>query len=167
MHADHDGRLIHQAAEPPSRRAPEPRCRTAGRREPRAVADDSAAMAADLLRALWGNRWIFGGRYVGAAARRRRAPAAAGREAVGQAVDHLAGLDENRARIRAEPGIETRRADALVLVGHPALHADVPEEEVAETLRTCDAHVTRGEALACKERVDNAERSLAVGVGPA
>ena len=68
---------------------------------------------------------------------------------------------------RAESGIETRRAGALVLVGHPALHADVPEEEVAETPRTCDAHVARGEALACKERVANAERSLAAGGEPA
>ncbi|WP_416484784.1 hypothetical protein [Streptomyces sp. CL12] len=124
-------------------------------------------MAADLLRALRGNRWIFGGRYVGAAARRRRAPAAAGREAVGQAVGHLAGLDENRARIGAESGIETRRAGALVLPGHPALHADVAEEEAAETLRTFGAHVTRVEVLTYKELLDNAERSLAAGGGPA
>ncbi|MFG5721971.1 Shedu anti-phage system protein SduA domain-containing protein [Streptomyces murinus] len=197
--ADQDGRLILQAAELQRR--------TAGLRALRAVVDDTTATEADLQRALQGNHWIFGGRYVGEAARRRLVPgdevdipliradgalhivelkrsmglkrplirrhrnawvpADAVHEAVGQAVNYLVGLDENRARIRAEFGIETRRACALVLVGHPALHADVPEEEVAETLRTFNAHVTRVEVLTYKELLDNAERSLAVGVGPA
>ncbi|MEU6465518.1 Shedu anti-phage system protein SduA domain-containing protein [Streptomyces sp. NPDC046976] len=196
--ADHDGRLILQAAELQRR--------TAGLQALRTVVDDTTATEADLQRALQGNHWIFGGRYIGEAARRlvpgdemdipliradgalhivelkrsmglkrplikrhRNAwvPADAVHEAVGQAVNYLVGLDENRARIRAEFGIETRRAGALVLVGHPALHADVPEEEVAETLRTFNAHVTRVEVLTYKELVDNAERSLAAGVGPA
>ncbi|MFY4717142.1 Shedu anti-phage system protein SduA domain-containing protein [Streptomyces sp. LaBMicrA B280] len=196
--ADQDGRLILQAAELQRR--------TADLQALRAVVDDTTATEADLQRALQGNHWIFGGRYVGEAARRRLVPgdemdipliradgalhivelkrsmglkrplikrhrnawvpADAVHEAVGQAVNYLVGLDENRARIRAEFGIETRRAGALVLVGHPALHADVPEEEVAETLRTFNAHVTRVEVLTYKELLDNAERSLAVGVGP-
>jgi hypothetical protein len=86
-------------------------------------------------------------------------------EAVGQAVNYLTGLDENRERIRADFGVETRRASALVLVGHPALHPEVPEEEVNEALRTFNAHLTRVEVLTYKELVDNAERSLA-GDGP-
>ncbi|WP_243877973.1 Shedu anti-phage system protein SduA domain-containing protein [Streptomyces sp. SUK 48] len=197
--ADQDGRLILRAAELQRR--------TAGLRELRAVVDDPTATEADLQRALQGNHWIFGGRYVGEAARRRLVPgdevdipliradgalhivelkramglkrplirrhrnawvpADAVHEAVGQAVNYLVGLDENRARIREEFGIETRRAGALVLLGHPALHADVPEEEVGETLRTFNAHVTRVEVLTYKELLDNAERSLAGGVGPA
>ncbi|MYU05297.1 DUF4263 domain-containing protein [Streptomyces sp. SID8366] len=197
--ADQDGRLILRAAELQRR--------TAGLRELRAVVDDPTATEADLQRALQGNHWIFGGRYVGEAARRRLVPgdevdipliradgalhivelkramglkrplirrhrdawvpADAVHEAVGQAVNYLVGLDENRARIREEFGIETRRAGALVLLGHLALHADVPEEEVGETLRTFNAHVTRVEVLTYKELLDNAERSLAGGVGPA
>ncbi|MEU2912459.1 Shedu anti-phage system protein SduA domain-containing protein [Streptomyces massasporeus] len=88
-------------------------------------------------------------------------PAAQVHEAVGQAVNYLTGLDENRERIRADFGIETRRASALVLVGHPALHPEVPEDEVNEALRTFNARLTRVEVLTYKELVDNAERSLA------
>ncbi|WP_258193246.1 hypothetical protein [Streptomyces sp. MA5143a] len=43
------------------------------------------------------------------------------------AVNYLVGLDEDRYRIREEVGIETCRAGALVLVGHPAPHPEVPE----------------------------------------
>ncbi|MEV0170134.1 Shedu anti-phage system protein SduA domain-containing protein [Streptomyces sp. NPDC050803] len=90
-------------------------------------------------------------------------PAAPVHEAVGQAVNYLVGLDEHRERIRAEFGIETRRASALVLVGHPGLHPGVPEEELNEALRTFNSHVTRVEVLTYKELLDNAERSLAAG----
>ncbi|UUU25912.1 DUF4263 domain-containing protein [Streptomyces sp. DSM 40750] len=87
-------------------------------------------------------------------------PAAQVHEAVGQAVNYLVGLDEDRHRIREEFGIETRRAGALVLVGHPALHPDVPEEEITEALRTFNAHMNRVEVLTYKELLDNARRSL-------
>ncbi|MFD8820628.1 Shedu anti-phage system protein SduA domain-containing protein, partial [Streptomyces sp. NPDC059627] len=88
-------------------------------------------------------------------------PAAQVNEAFGQAINYLTGLDENRDRIRTELGIETRRASALVLVGHPALHPDVPEEEINEALRTFNSHIARVEVLTYKELLDNAERSLA------
>ncbi|MET8565253.1 Shedu anti-phage system protein SduA domain-containing protein [Streptomyces flaveolus] len=196
--ADREGRLILQAAEL--------RRRAAGLAELRSVVEDRTATEADLQHALEGNHWIFGGRFVGEAARRRLVPgdevdiplirgdgalhivelkramslnaplikrhrhawvpAAHVHEAVGQAVNYLVGLDEHRARIREELGIETRRAGALVLVGHPGLHPDVPEGEVDETLRTFNSHVTRVEVLTYKELLDNAERSLAAGVEP-
>ncbi|MFG1840774.1 Shedu anti-phage system protein SduA domain-containing protein [Micromonospora sp. NPDC049175] len=81
-------------------------------------------------------------------------------DAVGQAVNYLVGLDENRERIRREFGIETRRTSAVVLIGHPALQPDVPEEEINETLRTYNTHLNRVEVLTYKELVDSAERSL-------
>ncbi|ROS38934.1 uncharacterized protein DUF4263 [Amycolatopsis thermoflava] len=81
-------------------------------------------------------------------------------DAVAQAVNYLVGLDENRSRIREEFGIETRRASALVLIGHPACHSDVPEGEVNETLRTLNSHLNRVEVMTYKELVDNASRSL-------
>lgn len=194
--ADREGRLILQAAEL--------RRRAAGVRALRAVVEDRTATEADLQRALEGNHWIFGGRFVGEAARRRLVPgdevdlplirgdgalhivelkrsmglkdplikrhrnawvpARAVHEAVGQAVNYLVGLDEHRARIREEFGVETRRAGALVLVGHPALHPGIPEDDVNEVLRTFNSHVTRVEVLTYKELLDNAERSLAGGI---
>ncbi|WP_282795556.1 Shedu anti-phage system protein SduA domain-containing protein [Streptomyces sp. CC224B] len=88
-------------------------------------------------------------------------PAASVHEAVGQAVNYLVGLDEHRTRIRDELGIETRRASALVLIGHPAVQPEVPEEELNEALRTFNAHLSRVEVLTYKELLDNARRSLA------
>jgi hypothetical protein len=195
--ADDQGRILLQAAEL--------RRRAARLRELRTVVEDRTASEGDVQRALDGQYWIFGGRFVDEAAHRRLVPgdevdiplirgdgalhivelkramslkgplikrhrdawvpAAQVHEAVGQAVNYLTGLDENRERIRADFGIETRRASALVLVGHPALHPEVPEEEVNEALRTFNAHLTRVEVLTYKELVDNAERSLA-GDGP-
>ena len=195
--ADDQGRILLQAAEL--------RRRAARLKELRTVVEDRTAAEADVQRALEGQSWIFGGRFVDEAAHRRLVPgdevdiplirgdgalhivelkrsmslkgplvkryrdawvpAAQVHEAVGQAVNYLTGLDENRERIRADFGIETRRASALVLVGHPALHPEVPEEEVNEALRTFNAHLTRVEVLTYKELVDNAERSLA-GDGP-
>ncbi|MEU9974422.1 Shedu anti-phage system protein SduA domain-containing protein [Streptomyces sp. NPDC051014] len=193
--ADDQGLLVLQAAEL--------RRRAARLKELRTVVEDDTATEADLQRALEGQHWIFGGRFVGEAAQRRLVPgdeldiplirgdgalhvvelkramsltsplvkrhrnalvpAVQVNEAVGQAINYLTGLDENRERIRTELGIETRRASALVLVGHPGLHPDVPEEEINEALRTFNSHIARVEVLTYKELLDNAERSLAGG----
>ncbi len=88
-------------------------------------------------------------------------PAASVHEAVGQAVNYLVGLDEHRTHIREHLGIETRRASALVLIGHPAVQPEAPEEELNEALRTFNAHLSRVEVLTYKELLDNARRSLA------
>ncbi|WP_354383454.1 Shedu anti-phage system protein SduA domain-containing protein [Streptomyces sp. PvR034] len=195
--SDRDGRLALRAAELQRR----------GRQLAalRVVAEDRGAREADLQRALEGQHWIFGGRYVGEAVQRRLVvgdevdiplirgdgslhvvelkrsmslagplvkrhrgawvPAAEVHDAVGQAVNYLVGLDENRERLRADFGIETRRASALVLIGHPAAQPEVPEREVNEALRTFNAHVTRVEVLTYKELIDNAERSLGAAAG--
>ncbi|MGI5530042.1 Shedu anti-phage system protein SduA domain-containing protein [Streptomyces syringium] len=87
-------------------------------------------------------------------------PAAEVHDAVSQAVNYLVGLDEHRLRIRNELGIETRRASAVVLIGHPALQPEVAEEEINEVLRTLNTHVNRVEVVTYKELVDNAERAL-------
>ncbi|MFF2144407.1 Shedu anti-phage system protein SduA domain-containing protein [Kitasatospora sp. NPDC058190] len=190
--ADQEGQMILRAAQLQQRSA-----RLAGLRK---VAEDRAAAELDLQRALEGQHWIFGGRFVGEAAQRRLvsgdevdiplirgdgslhvvelkramsmkgplvkryrgawAPAAQVHDAVGQAVNYLVGLDENRERIYEEFGIETRRASAIVLIGHPAAQPEVPEQEINEALRTFNTHVNRVEVLTYKELIDNAERSL-------
>lgn len=92
-------------------------------------------------------------------------PTAGVHDAVGQAVNYLVGLDENRQSIHDELGIEARRASAIVLIGHPALQPEVPEQELNEALRIFNTHVNRVEVLTYKELIDNAERSL--GSAPA
>ncbi|AVT29722.1 DUF4263 domain-containing protein [Plantactinospora sp. BC1] len=197
--ADRNGQLIFGAAEL-QRRASD-------LRGLRRVVEDRRASELDLQRALEGQHWIFGGRFIGEAAHRRLVPGdevdiplirgdgalhvvelklsmnlsgplvkrhrnawvPSGKvhDAVGQAVNYLVGLDENRERIRRDFGVETRRASALVLIGHPALQSEVPEDEINETLRTLNTHLSRVEVLTYKELVDNAERSLGGSVGVA
>ncbi|MFB7472908.1 Shedu anti-phage system protein SduA domain-containing protein [Kitasatospora sp. NPDC056184] len=189
---DPEGQLILRAARL--------RQRAAGLAALRRAVEDRTATERDLQRALEGQHWIFGGRFVGEAAHRRLVPGdeldiplirgdgslhlvelkramslkgslvkrhrgawvptAEVHDAVGQAVNYLVGLDEDRRRIFEDFGIETRRAGAIVLIGHPALQPDVPEQEINEALRTFNTHVNRVEVLTYKELIDNAERSL-------
>ena len=86
--------------------------------------------------------------------------ASAVNDAVSQAIAYLVGLDEHRPRIREEIGIETRRASAIVLIGHPAAQPDAPKEAIYETIRTLNTHLARVEVLTYQELVDNAERSI-------
>ncbi|WP_103888731.1 Shedu anti-phage system protein SduA domain-containing protein [Actinacidiphila yanglinensis] len=190
--ADSQGQMLFRAAEL-QRRA-------AGLEALRKVVEDTTASEHALQRALEGQHWIFGGRFVGEAAHRRLVPGdevdiplirgdgalhvvelkraaslvgplvkryrgswvptAQVHDAVGQAVNYLVGLDENRHRLREELGIETRRASAIVLIGHPSVQPSVSEESINEALRTFNTHVNRVEVLTYKELVDNAERSL-------
>ncbi|MET9957627.1 Shedu anti-phage system protein SduA domain-containing protein [Streptomyces sp. NPDC006326] len=87
-------------------------------------------------------------------------PTADVHDAVSQAVNYLVGLDEHRLRIRDELGIETRRASALVLIGHPSVQPDVAEEDINEALRTLNTHMSRVDVVTYKELADNAERAL-------
>ncbi|MFG2988926.1 hypothetical protein ACGFZK_06410 [Streptomyces sp. NPDC048257] len=64
--ADHEGQLVLRAAEL--------RRRSAGLDTLRAVVEDPRARESDLQRALEGQHWIFGGRFVGEAAHRRLVP---------------------------------------------------------------------------------------------
>jgi len=80
--------------------------------------------------------------------------------AVSQVMNYLVGLDEHRAKINEDFGIDTRRASATILIGHPALHPDIPEEEINEVLRIFNSHLTRIEVRTYKDLIDSAERSL-------
>jgi hypothetical protein len=87
-------------------------------------------------------------------------PTAEVNDAVAQAANYLVGLDENRSEIRNRFSLETRRASAVVLVGHPLLQPSVPEEQINEALRKLNSMVSRVEVLTYKELIDNAERAL-------
>ncbi|GIG65703.1 Shedu anti-phage system protein SduA domain-containing protein [Phytomonospora endophytica] len=85
-------------------------------------------------------------------------------DAVSQAVNYLCGLDEARDRVLAQYGIDSRRANAVVLVGHPAAQPDATEAEVDETLRLYNSHHARVEVRTYKHLLDDAENALKLGV---
>ncbi|GAB1508058.1 hypothetical protein [Actinophytocola sp. KF-1] len=82
------------------------------------------------------------------------------RDAVGQAESYLVSLDENRDWVRERFGVDTRRAGATVLIGHPAVQPHIPEEQVNEVLSRFNAQRTRIAVLTYKALADSAERSL-------
>ncbi|MGW4112859.1 Shedu immune nuclease family protein [Actinosynnema sp. NPDC004786] len=84
-------------------------------------------------------------------------------EAMTQAANYLRSLDEQRATILAEHGIETRRAFATVLIGHPAFVTPAFEPaEVAAAFRSYNAVLSRIEVLTYQDLIDAAERTLAL-----
>lgn len=87
-------------------------------------------------------------------------PTAEVHDAVGQAINYLVALDEDRHEVRTKFGIETRRASATVLIGHPGSQPDIPEEEIYDALRTMNSHTSRVEVLTYKDLIDSAERTL-------
>lgn len=83
--------------------------------------------------------------------------------AIGQASNYLVGLDENRHDILTDHFVDTRRANAMVLIGHPKFEPRATEAEINEVLRIQNGHLNRIEVLTYKELLDAAERSLATG----
>jgi hypothetical protein len=87
-------------------------------------------------------------------------------KAVTQAANYLRSLDENRASILADHGIECRRASATVLIGHPAfVEADFTAAEIAAAFRTYNGILSRIDVMTYEELIDSAERTLAVSEG--
>lgn len=83
--------------------------------------------------------------------------------AVSQTQNYLRTLDENRPGILAEHGVDTRRASATVVIGHPRYATgDATPQEIAETLRTYNAHQSRIEVITYETLLDSASRMLAL-----
>ncbi|NUR04889.1 MAG: DUF4263 domain-containing protein [Streptomyces sp.] len=83
--------------------------------------------------------------------------------AVSQAQNYLRAMDENRPSILAEHGVDTRRASATVVIGHPRyVTGDVTSQEIAETLRTYNTHQARIEVITYETLLDSASRMLAL-----
>lgn len=88
---------------------------------------------------------------------------AAAHRAVSQAQNYLRAMDENRPSILAEHGVDTRRASATVVIGHPQyVTGGVTSREIAETLRTYNAHQTRIEVITYETLLNSASRMLAL-----
>ncbi|WP_030816567.1 Shedu anti-phage system protein SduA domain-containing protein [Streptomyces sp. NRRL F-2799] len=88
---------------------------------------------------------------------------AAAHRAVSQAQNYLRAMDENRPGILAEHRVDTRRASATVVIGHPQyVTGGVTSREIAETLRTYNAHQARIEVITFETLLDSASRMLAL-----
>lgn len=88
-------------------------------------------------------------------------------EAVGQVMNYLRALDEQRSTILTELGVDTRRASATVVLGHPDfVRGGITSDDVTETIRTYNSHLARVEVLTYADLVDGAERSLALAADP-
>lgn len=83
--------------------------------------------------------------------------------AVSQAQNYLRAMDENRPTILANHGVDSRRASATVVVGHPRyVSGSITPREVAETLRTYNTHAARIEVITYETLLDSAARMLAL-----
>lgn len=87
-------------------------------------------------------------------------------EAVGQAMNYLCHLDEERDHILARFKIETRRASAIVLIGHPKFVTLFNDEEIADTLRIYNSHHSRIQVMHYQQLINNATRALALAEVP-
>ncbi|MDG4860190.1 DUF4263 domain-containing protein [Streptomyces sp. T-3] len=83
--------------------------------------------------------------------------------AVSQAQNYLRAMDENRRTILADHGLDTRRASATVVIGHPRyVSGSITAQEIAETVRTYNTHATRIEVITYETLLDSAARMLAL-----
>lgn len=99
------------------------------------------------------------------AGQREEVPLIVGNEvhkAVGQAMNYLCQLDEDRARILTKFRIDVRRASAIVLIGHPKFEKDFTREEIASAFRIYNSHHARIEVMHYGDLIENAARALAL-----
>jgi len=80
--------------------------------------------------------------------------------AVGQVMNYLKSLDEQRATILTELGIDCRRAFATVVIGDPRWVSDIAEEDVADAIRTYNSHLTRIEVITYSDLVRDSRRAI-------
>jgi Domain of unknown function (DUF4263) len=87
--------------------------------------------------------------------------------AVGQAMNYLCHLDEDRDHILTRFKIETRRASATVLIGHPMfVQGAFTEDDISATLRIYNSHLARIEVVHYRDLIESAERDLALAGAP-
>jgi hypothetical protein len=93
--------------------------------------------------------------------RSHRIPSSKVHEAVCQAANYLRELDERRAQILTDWGIDCRRASMTVVIGHKSfVPAGVTEKEVHEVLRTYNSDHSRVIVTTYDQLIDNAQRAL-------
>jgi hypothetical protein len=83
-------------------------------------------------------------------------------KAVGQVMNYLCQLDEDRDRILTRFKIDARRASATVLIGHPKFEKDFTKKEIASAFRIYNSHHARIEVMHYADLIESAERALAL-----
>lgn len=81
-------------------------------------------------------------------------------QAVGQTINYLRALDEQRAQIKADFGVDTRRASATVVIGHSSFVRDELRDAIDETFRTYSAQVSRIEVISYDTLIAGARNAL-------
>jgi hypothetical protein len=82
-------------------------------------------------------------------------------ELVNRAMNQLLILETQAAAIRDILGVESRRAFATLVIGHPAYVAgQVSKDNVRSTLRTFSSHLSGLEIMTYKDLMDSAEKTL-------
>ena len=79
---------------------------------------------------------------------------------VAKAINHLLNVEKQAAVILATLGVETRRAFATVVVGHPAYATKFPGHHLRDTLRTYASYLSGIEIVTYQQLMESAERSL-------
>lgn len=82
--------------------------------------------------------------------------------AVGQVMNYLTRLDEQRDHILNRTKIDVRRASATVLIGHPDFVKNYTRAEIDGTLRIYNSHLARVEVRHYAELIESAEEALRV-----
>lgn len=82
--------------------------------------------------------------------------------AVGQVMNYLTRLDEQRDHILNRTKIDVRRASATVLIGHPDFVTNYTRSEVDGTIRIYASHLARVEVRHYAELIESAEQALRV-----
>lgn len=84
--------------------------------------------------------------------------------AVAQTTNYLVALDESAPRLLEELGLDTRRATATVVIGHPRFGtAEKDEHAVNKALRIFNSNHARIEVITYKQLLDGAKRALGHG----
>ncbi|MEU3917996.1 Shedu anti-phage system protein SduA domain-containing protein [Streptomyces sp. NPDC029004] len=82
-------------------------------------------------------------------------------KALWQAANYLRELDEKRPQILVDLGIDCRRATMTVVIGHTGfLTTQISPEEIHETIRTANSHLTRVNVTTYDRLIENAQRTL-------
>jgi len=81
-------------------------------------------------------------------------------EAVSQSMNYLKALDEQTAQILKDLRIDASRASVTVVVGHTDFVSGASPEEVHETLRTYNSHLSRVEVITYDELIASARQSM-------